>query len=338
VKVVPAKLYRLEIPTPSVRGGAPVEGRVVLTGPPATAALGRVSLKSASPALVTVPSSVTVASGATQATFAVQTLGVSKETPVVVSAYQGTSGADQRTDTLTLLPPVLKSVEARGCLGPCTGSVTMTFEGKLPAEGPLPVLSSSHPSFAVVSPTVSTPGTPDSSNPVMHRVIGSFTAPAVEDDKVVTISVSHGGITKRDEAKILHPTKPDLKIDSKMRLLDRFGNEVAQPPDSQPFQMCVKIENSGDVHRGGLAVGPTALKVTYRHSSNSNVSRTLMVPVESFIYPGGGAYLLAQNPCFQLPGMEPETHFDVEVEADGRKEVAERSESNNDRRFRVERK
>ncbi len=347
VKVVPAQLLRLEIPSASIRGGAATDGRVVLSGLPATAAQSKIYLKSANPALVKVPDSVTVEATTIQATFKIETFGVTKETPVVVTASQGGAQAAQKTDTLTLLPTMLKSLDARGCPGPCTGSIRIQLDGKMPAEG-LPItLTSSHPSLATVSQSLSVAA---GSDPNSHVLAGSFTAPEVHDDKTVTITATLGSVSKKDEAKILNRARPDLFISSKMRLVNHLNVEVERLDDSQPFTMCARVGNRGNRDRGGHEVPPSALTVTHRHSTNSSLSRSFFTPVPGAGVGGvgwgyqTGAYDLTdwdtayKEVCFGLPGIEKDTYLDVELEADGRKEINETRESNNDRRFRVERK
>jgi hypothetical protein len=79
-------------------GGAPAVGTVTLSGPASDGVV--VSLASGTPAIVSVPASVSVTPGATTATFVISALEVAANTPVTVSAtLLGTT----RSATLTVL-------------------------------------------------------------------------------------------------------------------------------------------------------------------------------------------------------------------------------------------
>ena len=336
VRVVPPQLLRIEIPAASVIGGLPVEARVILTGPPANSSIGTVKLSSANTALAKVPASVTVPANTIQATFQVETFGVSKDTPVVISAtHAGDASTAPRTDTLTLQPPRLKDLAWPGsswCPGPCTGTVSVVLEGKAPAEG-LPVaLSSSRPNLLALLAVVTVP-------PGNDKVPVSFNVSQASSNTKVTLTASYGGHAKKEEFTIYRLEKHDLRIRSRMELRDRFNNVVSQPQDSQPFKMCVNVATKLiPFHTAGWPP-PTALGVTYAKGS---VGRSFQVPVawvSGAVRTDQSDYDLMWVPtCFELPGLQVGERLDVEVVADVRKELAERSESNNDRRFRVERK
>ncbi len=96
----PASLSAVSVSPTSVVGGSTAQGTVTLTGgAPSGGAL--VSLSSANPSVVAVPSSVTVAAGASSVTFGVTTSTVTANTSVSITAtYAGVS----RTTTLTVTP------------------------------------------------------------------------------------------------------------------------------------------------------------------------------------------------------------------------------------------
>ncbi len=92
-----ADVLRLE--PPSIGGGATNGiGRVILNGPAPNGGFV-VTLSSADPTIVQVPTQMTVGQGATQGTFPIKTFPVDQDTPVVITA---TSAAGPRTATLTV--------------------------------------------------------------------------------------------------------------------------------------------------------------------------------------------------------------------------------------------
>jgi hypothetical protein len=97
----PASLSAVSVSPTSVVGGNAAQGTVTLTGgAPSGGAV--VSLSSANPSVVAVPSTVTVAAGASSVTFAVTTSTVTANTSVGITAtYAGVS----RATTLTVNAP-----------------------------------------------------------------------------------------------------------------------------------------------------------------------------------------------------------------------------------------
>ena len=336
VRVVPPQLLRIEIPAASVIGGLPVEARVILSGPPANSSVGTVKLSSANTVLAKVPASITVPTNTTQATFRVETFGVSKDTPVVISAtHAGDASTSPKTDTLTLQPPRLKDLAWPGsswCPGPCTRTVDVVLEGKAPAEG-LPVtLASSRPGLITIPASATVPAGSD-------KLSVGFNAGQVGSNTKVTLSASYGDRTKKEDFTIYRLEKHDLFVRSGMELRNRFNLVVTQPEDSQEFSMCVNVATKLiSFHTVGWPP-PTALGVKYM---KGNVGREFQVPVAwvtGAVRADQSDYDLMWVPtCFKLPGLQVGERLDVEVVADVRKELDERSESNNDRRFRVERK
>ncbi len=93
-------LQSVTVSPPSVVGGSPTSGFVLLSGgaPPAGAV---VSLTSSNPTVASVPASVTVGAGTTAVGFTVTTTSVSTNTPVVITAtYDGVA----RTYTVNVNP------------------------------------------------------------------------------------------------------------------------------------------------------------------------------------------------------------------------------------------
>lgn len=330
VKVVPSRLLRIEMPAP-VRGGHVVQGRVVLNGPPANAAGGTVKLASDNAQLVKVPSSVTVGTGQTQATFDVETFGVAQDTTVTVAATHGE--LPPRSASVKLLPPVLAEVDAgqpssSWCVGPCTRNLRVVLDGKAPAGGLPLTLQSELPVHIQATATVPAGGS---------EVSVPFTATQVSSNKSATLSASYGSSTKRVDFKVFRLEKHDLYVRRKLELIDRYGNVVTTPPDSQPFQMCVNVAHKQiSFHTSGWP-SPTALGVTYRMGTTG---RSFQVPVlwESPVYiDDDDSDVRYVRTCFDLPGIVDGGVMDVETIADVRQELDERNEGNNDRSFKIER-
>lgn len=330
VKVVPSRLLRIEMPAP-VRGGHVVQGRVVLNGPPANAAVGTVKLASDNAQLVKVPSSVTVETGQTQATFDVQTFGVAEDTTVTVAATHGE--LPPRSASVTLLPPVVSEVDAgqpssSWCVGPCTRSLRVVLDGWAPAGGLPLTLQSELPVHIQATATVPA-GNSEISVP--------FTATQVSSNKSATLSAIYGGSKKRVTFKVYRLEKHDLYVRRKSEIVDRFGNVVTTPPDSQPFQMCVNVAHKQIAFHTSGYPSPTALSVTYRMG---NTGRSFQVPVlwESPVHVDNDDHdIYYKKICFDLPGIVDGGVMDVETIADVRKELDERDEGNNDRSFKIER-
>jgi hypothetical protein len=110
----PASLSAVSVSPSSIVGGGTAQGTVTLTsGAPSGGAL--VSLSSANPSVVTVPSSVTVAAGASSVTFGASTSAVTANTSVVITA---TYGGVSRTTTLTVTPASTTSLAAPALVSP----------------------------------------------------------------------------------------------------------------------------------------------------------------------------------------------------------------------------
>lgn len=327
VKVVPSQLLRIETPTP-VRGGHVVQGRVILNGPPANAASGTVKLASDNAQLVKVPNTVTVAADQTQASFAIETFGVADDKTVMLAATHGEQGP--RTASLTLSPPIIAEVDAGGpssawCVGPCTRSLRVVLDGKAPAEGLLLTLESELPVHIPASATFPAGAT---------EVAVPFTATQVTSNTSATLSASYGVSKKRVDFKVFRLEKHDLYVRRAHQIIDRFGNVVAQPPDSQPFQLCVNVAHKKIPFHTSGQPSPTALEVTHRISGTG---RTFQVPVtwEDPVYVDKDVYF--KKVCIDLPGIEAGGVMNVETIADVREELDERNEGNNDRSFKIER-
>jgi hypothetical protein len=331
VKIVPSRLLRIEMPAP-VRGGHVVQGRVVLNGPPANAAGGTVKLASANAQLVKVPSSVTVGTDHTQATFDVETFGVAEDTTVTVEATHGE--LPPRSASVTLLPPVVAEVDtsqesgSSWCVGPCSRTLRVVLDGKAPAGGLPLTLKSELPVHIQAAATVPA-GASEVSVP--------FTATQVSSNQSATLSASYDGSKKRVTFKVYRLEKHDLYVRRKPEIIDRHGNVVTTPPDSQPFQMCVNVAHKTIAFHTSGYPAPTALGVTYRMGTTG---RSFQIPVlwESPVYVDNDDIdILFVRICFDLPGIADGGVMDLETIADVRKELDERDESNNDRSFKIER-
>ena len=101
----PPLLQSIAFSPSSVVGLTPGKGTVTLTGAAPTGGI-KVALSSNNQA-VTVPATVTVLAGQTTATFAAKTVSVVSQT---VATITGTQGSVSQTATLTVNPPVLKSL------------------------------------------------------------------------------------------------------------------------------------------------------------------------------------------------------------------------------------
>jgi hypothetical protein len=187
--VNPATLQMLGISPASVTGG----GTTVVTGTvkinaPAPAAGARVTLTDDSATAVT-PASVTIPAGATEATFNMTHSSVATNTVVTVTAVYNAT----KTDTLTLVPPALKTfaLNRTSVVGGSATTVTgtLTLNAKAPAGGTVVTLSSSHPSTASVPASVTVPaGATTATFTVTH-------SPVVGSPVVVTLTAVGGGVT-----------------------------------------------------------------------------------------------------------------------------------------------
>jgi hypothetical protein len=166
-------------------GGNSVYDGFGLTGPAAISTA--VSLTSSNPAVASVPASVAVATGTSTGGFAVQTMPVTTQTVVTITA---SCGGSVKILTLTVSPPMLSYINdyARTTTGgnPVTDGFGLT--GPAAAAGTVS-LTSSNPAAASVPATVAV---------AAGTSTGGFTIQTlpVNAQTVVTITVQFGGSAK----------------------------------------------------------------------------------------------------------------------------------------------
>jgi uncharacterized repeat protein (TIGR03803 family) len=183
-------LTSLTLNPAQVTGGAPSTGTVTLSAP---APSGGVSLllTSSSPALASVPGSVTVPAGSTSVTFQVTTVTV---TSTATATITGSYGGQSRSATLTVVPSAgvklssltLSPTLVRGGVN-STGTVRLTAAA--PTGGAVVTLRSSNPGVASVPASVTVPAGLSSATFTVRTARVSKTT-------TVTISAAYGGVTK----------------------------------------------------------------------------------------------------------------------------------------------
>jgi hypothetical protein len=187
-----ATLSAVNVSPTSVAGGVTAQGTIALTGgAPSGGAV--VTLSSANPSIVSVPSSVLVAAGASSATFGVNTSAVTANTAVTITAtYAGVS----RTTTLTVTPASTTtaslsavSVSPTSVVGGTTAQGTITLTGGAPSGGAVVTLTSANTSVVSVPTSVVVPA--GSSN----ATFGVNTS-AVTANTGVTITATYAGISR----------------------------------------------------------------------------------------------------------------------------------------------
>lgn len=154
-------LATLAIAPTSVTGGTSAQGTVALSAPAGTGG-EIVTISSANPAVVSVPSTVTVAAGATSATFVATTTTVSASTPVVLT---GAAAGVSQTATLTVTPATAPptpptvtlaslSLAFSSVTGGTSTSATATLSATAGTGGVVVTLSSTDSSVASVPGSV----------------------------------------------------------------------------------------------------------------------------------------------------------------------------------------
>jgi LmbE family N-acetylglucosaminyl deacetylase len=199
--VVPPGIAALSLSTASVTGGATAAGTVTLDGP-APAGGTQVALSSTDGA-AQVPASVTVPAGATSASFVVTTSPVASATSAAIS---GSAGGRTQSVTLTVLPPVVSTLDVTpaSVMGGSPATATVTLNAPAPAGGAQVALSSNSGAAAVPS-SVTIPAGATSAT-------FSLGTSAVGDNTVVTISASYGGATRTATLTVLHAVLTSLTM------------------------------------------------------------------------------------------------------------------------------
>jgi Domain of unknown function (DUF4082)/Bacterial Ig-like domain len=179
----PTSLSTVTLNPTSVIGSNSSTATVALTQAAPTGGVV-VSLSSVSPAVASVPASVTVGAGSTSATFIVTTSAVSASTGVAITATYGVS----RSATLTVNPPTPTSavLNPASVVAGSTSTGTVTLSGPAPVGGATVSLSSSNISAATVpaSATVNAGAT---------TATFTVTTAAVTVSTSVTITATYSG-------------------------------------------------------------------------------------------------------------------------------------------------
>ncbi len=155
--IKPAAVLAVTFSPVSATGGAPMTGKVTLTGQAPEGGTS-VSLVSALPGVAAVPVSVVVPAGATNVSFPVTTVPVVTDTNVSITA---TTGAVSRVGTARILAPVVTAfVTSSSTLqGGRTLSGRVNISGVAPAGGVTVVLTSSNNSVSPPATVIVPEGT-----------------------------------------------------------------------------------------------------------------------------------------------------------------------------------
>jgi len=184
--IKPASILAVTFSPVSAPGGAPMTGKVTLTGQAPDGGT-TVALVSASPGIAAVPDSVIVPAGATNVSFPVLTVPVSTDTNVVIT---GTTGTTSKAGTARVLAPVVTAylVSSTTLQGGKTLSGRVNISGTAPAGGVLVTLTSSDPSAAPPATIIVPEGT---------KTIGfSIPTSAVSVNMTVTLTARTGTTSK----------------------------------------------------------------------------------------------------------------------------------------------
>jgi hypothetical protein len=186
-------------------GGTPTHGIVSLTGPAPRFGIA-LTVSSSDPTHATAPATVRVPPGRSSESFAIATVPVAQPTTVTLSAHH--TAADEKTATLTIVPPVLQDLT----ITPASVRGGLSASGRATLTGPAPIrdnvtLSSNDrngtvlvmPAFASVVPGLSAATFSIGTHPVAAAT--SF-----------TISGSYGGVTKTADLIVQPPTIQGISL------------------------------------------------------------------------------------------------------------------------------
>jgi hypothetical protein len=183
--IAPPKIADFQIVGASIQGGNSTTGTVTLNGQaPSARTINIVDNTVAT----TVPATVIIPTGATQATFSITTIAVSSnQVSTVLVSLNGVG----KTDTLTVLPPVLNSItiNVTSIKGGLNAVGTLNMSSPAPAAG-LPVTCSSNNTAAATVPAtvVVSPAAVTKTFTITTKVVTSST--------LVTISATRASITR----------------------------------------------------------------------------------------------------------------------------------------------
>lgn len=184
--IKPALMLAVSFSPVSAAGGAPMTGKVTLTGQAPDGGT-TVTLVSALPGIAAVPASVVVPAGATNVSFPVTTVPVAADTNVSITA---TTGATSKVGTARVLAPVVTAFLLSNSMiqGGKTLSGRVNISGTAPAGGVVITLSSSDVSVAPPVTVIVPEGT---------KTVGfSIPTSVVTTSTVVTLTAKTGATTK----------------------------------------------------------------------------------------------------------------------------------------------
>lgn len=166
--VLVAALTSVSLNPTSVVGSRLSTGTVTLNGP-APAAGAVITLRSSNTSVATVPATVKIPPNATNAAFTVNTLPVSANNYLTISAIYGST---TRTASLTVTPATLSSISLSptSVRGGTSSTGTVVLNGPAPGTGTAVALSSSNPSLASVPSSVTIPSGGTTANFVVTTV------------------------------------------------------------------------------------------------------------------------------------------------------------------------
>jgi len=184
--IKPASMLAVSFSPVSAAGGAPMTGKVTLTGQAPDGGT-TVTLVSALPGIAAVPASVVVPAGATNGSFPVTTVPVAADTNVSITA---TTGSTSKVGTARVLAPVVTAFLLSNSViqGGKTLSGRVNISGTAPAGGVVVTLSSSDVSVTPPVTVIVPEGT---------KTVGfSIPTSVVTTSTVVTLTAKTGATTK----------------------------------------------------------------------------------------------------------------------------------------------
>lgn len=191
--IKPAAVLAVTFSPASAPGGAPMTGKVTLTGQAPDSGT-TVSLVSVVPDVVAVPASVVVPAGATNVSFPVTTVPVVSDTNVSITA---TTGAISKVGTARILAPVVTAflTSSSTLQGGKTVSGRVNISGTAPAGGVIVTLSSSDPSVSppltiIVPEGTKTVGFSIPTNTVTVSTAVTLTATTGTTSKSVVVTIT----------------------------------------------------------------------------------------------------------------------------------------------------
>jgi hypothetical protein len=309
--IIPPMLTQFVLDQSNVLGGTLVKGALHFTGPPASASAVKVQISTTHTAAVQIPATVALELNKTVAVFDIQTLGVEQDRNVHVVA---TLQDKILPAPITIRAAALKAFGWTGvlCGYPAQTGVKATLTGAAGPQGATLSLSSSNPALLPIPATLVIPA---------QQSEGTVTIPVTQLLSSVTVTATYQG--KSDKTTFDASPKPDLFVKS-VSFLDAYGNTITQAQNSQPFKMRVMVSIGEDTC---LRPPPTTMQVSYSSPTGSGTStgRSFEVPVGST----GGSIDI------DLPGLQPGSHHEITLITDYRKQVDERSESNNTEKVKI---